>query len=164
MTDTDGDLRGVGRVGSGGGVRRGEPTVATEDAPKQVRIAGGVVGLEGLAGLAFAVALVVRGLTVTATPGVNPFGMAGYFAVLGAGVLASGIGLLLGHRWGRTPAVVMQLLLIGTAWYAIDGASRWAIGVPVAVVCVAVLVLLFAGPSRAWSLGTESSREQTADR
>lgn len=138
--------------------------MTTEVAPKQVRIAGGVVGLEGLAGLSFAVALLVRGLRVAATPGVNPFGMAGYFAVIGGGVLAAGIGLLLGRRWGRTPAVVMQLLLIGTAWYAIDGASRWAIGVPVAVVCLAVLVLLFAGPSRAWSLGTESSRQQATDR
>lgn len=131
--------------------------MSMETAPRQVRVAGAIVGLEGLAGLAFAVTLVVRGLTVATTPGVNPYGMAGYFAVLGAGVLVSGTGLLLGHRWGRTPAVVMQLLLIGTAWYAIDGSSRWEIGVPVAAVCVAVLVLLFAGSARGWVLGVEDS-------
>jgi hypothetical protein len=68
-------------------------------------------------------------------------------------VLACGVGLLIGKRWARGPATAVQILLIGVSWYAIGPSSQPLLGAPVAVLCIAVLVLLFRGSSRAWADG-----------
>jgi len=125
------------------------------DAPSTVRGAGALVGLQGLAGLGFAVALLVRAFDGASTAGHNIFGEAGYFAVLGGGVVAVGVALVLGKQWARSPAVVVELLLLGIAWYAAGPSGRPEFGVPIGLLCAGVLYLLFAGPSRAWSLGLD---------
>lgn len=136
------------------------------DAPPSVRGAGILVGLQGLAGVAFAVALLVRALGGASSAGNNLFGEAGYFVVLGGGVVVVGAALLLGRHWARSPAVVVELLLLGVAWYAAGPSGRPEIGAPVGVFCVVVLYLLFTARSREWSLGLhgqddDESREQT---
>jgi hypothetical protein len=136
------------------------------DAPPAVRGAGILVGLQGLAGVAFAVALLVRAFGGGSTAGNNLFGQAGYFVVLGGGVVVVGAALLLGRHWARSPAVVVELLLLGVAWYAAGPSGRPEIGAPVGVLCVVVLYLLFTARSREWSLGLhdrddDESTEQT---
>lgn len=123
------------------------------DAPRPVRIAGVLVGLQGLTGLAFAVALVVRAVTQVEHPG-SVLAEAGYFLLISGGVLAAAIGLVRGRRWARTPAVVVQLLLLGVSWYVFGGSGQQLTGVLLALFCVAVLVLLFTGRARAWSMRT----------
>lgn len=118
--------------------------------PATVRAAGVLVGIEGLAGIAFAVVLLISG---SSRPGMNIYGEAGYFTVIFGGVLACGIGLLLGKRWARGPATAIQILLLGVSWYAIGPSGQPLLGFPVAVLCVAVLVLLFRAPSRIWADG-----------
>jgi peptidoglycan/LPS O-acetylase OafA/YrhL len=118
--------------------------------PGTVKAAGTLVGVQGLAGIAFAVVLLVGG---SSRPGMNIYGEAGYFTVIFGGVLACGIGLLLGKRWARGPSTAVQILLLGVSWYAIGPSSQPFLGAPLAVVCVAVLVLLFRSPSRAWAEG-----------
>jgi hypothetical protein len=118
--------------------------------PGTVKAAGVLVGIEGLAGVAFAVILLVDG---SSGPGRNIYGEAGYFTVIFGGVLACGIGLLLGKRWARGPATAVQILLLGVSWYAIGPSSQPLLGAPVAILCVAVIVLLFRGSSRAWADG-----------
>jgi peptidoglycan/LPS O-acetylase OafA/YrhL len=118
--------------------------------PGTVKAAGTLVGLEGLAGIAFAILLLING---SSGPGRNIYGEAGYFAVIFGGVLACGIGLLIGKRWARGPSTAVQILLLGVSWYAIGPSSQPLLGGPAAVVCVAVLVLLFRAPSRAWADG-----------
>jgi hypothetical protein len=122
-------------------------------APLTVRAAGIIVVLQGLTGVGFAIAVLVRALGGNSTPGNNLYGEAGYFAVLGALVAVAGTGLILGKRWGRTPAIVIELLLLGVAYYAGGPSGRPEFGIPVALVGVLVLVLLFVAPSRAWFLG-----------
>ena len=124
-------------------------------APGAVRAAGAIVGVQGLAGVGFAIAVLVRAFGGGSTPGSNLFGEAAYFTVLGAGVVACGIGLILGKRWARGPVVVIEILLIGVAWYALGPSGRPELGIPVGALSVLVLVLLFVGPSRNWSLGLE---------
>jgi hypothetical protein len=121
-------------------------------APTTVRGAGVIVCLQGLAGVGFAVVLLVRAIGGGSSAGNNVFGEAGYFAVISGGVLACGIGLLLGRQWARSPAVVVELLLLGVAWYAIGPSGQPLIGVPVAVVSVAVLFLVFTERSREWAM------------
>lgn len=125
------------------------------DAPVTVRGAGALVGLQGLAGVGFAVALLVRALGGASTEGNNVYGEAGYFAVIGIAVVAVGVALVLGKHWARSPAVVVELLLLGVAWYAIGPSGRPELGTPVGVLCVLVLYLLFTARSREWSLGLD---------
>lgn len=131
-------------------------------APPTIRGAGILVGLQGLAGLAFAVALLVRALGGASTTGNNIYGEAGYFAVIGGAVVAVGVALFLGRHWARSPAVVVELLLLGVAWYAAGPSGRPELGAPVGVLCVVVLYLLFTAKSRAWSMGLDDEdAEQT---
>lgn len=126
--------------------------VSTEGkVPPAVRAAGALTAVQGLTGLAFAVALVVRSFSAEKSGEV--LGEAAYFAVLSAGVLAAGVGLVLGRHWGRTPAVVVQLLLLGVAWYMYGPSDRQLWGALLGVYVVVTLVLLFTNPVRRWALG-----------
>jgi len=127
------------------------------DAPPTIRGAGVLVGLQGLTGVGFAVALLVGGFAGGSATGNNIFGEAAYFVVLGGAVVAVGVALVLGKHWARGPAVVVELLLLGVAWYATGPSGRPAIGVPVGLLCVLVLYLLFTVRSRAWSMGLDES-------
>lgn len=133
-----------------------------ESAPLAVRVAGVVVAGQGLTGIGFAVALVFRLAGGAGGPGNNVLGTAGYFAVLGFGVAFAGLALAAGRRAARTPAVVVQLVLLGVAWYTVSGSGQWLVGLLAAAMSVAVLVLVFIGPSRRWAMGvgdTESGDE-----
>lgn len=122
--------------------------------PSTVLGAGLLVSLQGAFGIVFAVLLLVRALSGASSAGNNVYGQAGYFAVLAGGVLACGVGLVLGRHWARGPAIVLQLLLLGVSWYVIGPSGQLWYGVPVAVVCVITLVLLFLPASVEWAQGT----------
>ena len=137
------------------------PTVSVDTAvPRPVRIAGAIVAVQGLAGLAFAVVLLVDAIGGRG-PTANLFGEAGYFAVIFGGVLASGIGLVLGKRWARGPTTVIQILLIGVAWYATGPSGRPLLGLPLGALCVLTLVLLFGAAARAWADGDQDESDAT---
>ena len=119
-----------------------------------MRVAGGIVGLEGLGGLVFAVVLLVQ-------PGVlrpsDRYGEAGFFALLAVAVIGFGVALVLGKRGARSPVVVIQLLLLAVAGYATVPSSRPEYGIPVAVVCLAVLYLLLNPRARDWVMDRAGS-------
>jgi len=121
-------------------------------APREVRVAGVIAVLPGLAALVFAVVLLIAALSGNTTFGSdNVYGEAIYYAVLGGGLTACGIGLFLGYSWARSPGVVIALVMIGVGWYAAGPSGRLELGVPVALLGLALLVLLFRGPARAWA-------------
>lgn len=130
--------------------------MSTEAVPRTVRIAGVLTTLQAVAGLVFVVALLIRS-TTTDLGGVGEFGPAqtygeaGYFALLSAGVLAAGLGMLNGKHWARTPALLMQLMLLGTAWYAFGPSGQPVIGLVLAVPAIAVLWFMFNREGRRWS-------------
>ncbi len=82
-------------------------------------------------------------------PGLNNYGTAAWFAIIGGGVLAAGWALWTGRRWGRGVAVFAQLLLLPVAWYVAVGSHQWLYGIPVGVVALVTLVLLFSPSARA---------------
>ncbi|MBB5955200.1 hypothetical protein FHS29_001770 [Saccharothrix tamanrassetensis] len=125
--------------------------------PREVRTAGVLTALQGLVGLAFAVALVIRAFAVDHVGDV--LGEAAYFAVLGGGVLAAGIGLVLAKHWARTPAIVVQLLLLGVAWYTYGPSGQQLYGALLGLYVVVVIVLLFTAPVRRWALGVDEADE-----
>lgn len=125
--------------------------------PRTVRIAAVLTIAEAVAGLAFVVALLVR----TGAPdlgGVNTldrtdtFAEAGYFGIISLAVLAAGVGMWQGRHWARTPALLLQLILLGIAWYAIGPSKQPLVGFALAVPAVAVLWLMFNRQGRVWSL------------
>nr|VTP03334.1 hypothetical protein BIN_B_04994 [Mycobacterium riyadhense] len=123
----------------------------TVRAPTTVRGAGLIVVVQGAAALVMAAVLVVRGLAGADQHIVNGLGTAGWFALVGGGVLAGGCALIAGKRWGRGLAVFAQLLLLPVAWYLAVGSHQLAIGIPVGIVALAALGLLFSPPSLRWA-------------
>lgn len=123
----------------------------TPHPPRSVLVAGALVGVEGLACLAFVVAVLVRTLTTTGDRSAL-FGEVGFFLIMTAAIIALAVGLVLGRRWTRTPSAVLQVLLIAVAWYALGPTKLVVPAVITVVVCLATLVLLFTAPARAWAV------------
>lgn len=133
-------------------------------APREVRIAGAITTVPGLAAVVFALVLLVDALMgTTSVAGYDVYAQAAYFAVLGAGMLACGIGLLLGYTWARSPSFVLALLMLGLGWYMAGPSGRPLWGVPVVLLAVGLMVLLFRAPSRAWAMGEDFDGERDRD-
>lgn len=125
-------------------------------APSQIRLAGALNLVPGLALIGIALAMAVRMLTGHESGEINDsfvYAQVGYYVVLGAGVLACAVGLLLGQSWARSPAVVVSLVLIGVGWYVTGPSHQPGFGVPLMLLGISMIVLLFRRPSRAWALG-----------
>ena len=119
-------------------------------APRPVRTAGVLVGLQGLAGVAIAAGLLVAAVRGSTGP-VRLGPLAACLASFGGILLVVGANLVRGRRGARTPAIVAQLLLLGVCWDAAGPSSQPAYGVPAAAFCVAVLVLLCCPPTLRWA-------------
>jgi hypothetical protein len=135
-------------------------------APREVRLAGALTALPGVALVALTVLLLVKGLGEPTQPGNNIYAEGAYYLVLAAGTLGCAVGLLLGKTWARSPAVVVALLLMGVGWYTAGPSGQPGLGVPLVLLGTAVLVLLFRRPSRAWVLGQAEgeSEEEASER
>jgi hypothetical protein len=118
-----------------------------------VRGAGVIVAVQGAIGLVLAAVLLIRGLGGADQRVVNGFGTAAWFALIGGAVLAAGVAMLTGRRWGRGLAVFAQLLLLPVAWYLGVGSHRILAGAVVGIVALAVLALLFSPPAVRWVAG-----------
>jgi hypothetical protein len=120
----------------------------TTAAPRPVRVAGVLVGLQGLAGVAAGLLVAaVRGPTGPVPVGATVACLAGFGAIL----LVVGVNLMRGRRGARTPAIVAQLLLLGVCWDAAGPSAQPAYGIPAAAFCVTVLVLLLCPPALRWA-------------
>lgn len=139
--------------------------VVNVPSPATVRQAAIVVSLEGLAGVLAAVWYVVSGLFGTDEPGMNKFGTAAWFVIMGSAVLAAGWALWTGRRWGRGLAVFAQLILLGVAYYVGVGSGQWLAGGAVAVMALAILALLFSPSALQWAGAQDSpvADEASAD-
>ncbi len=131
--------------------------------PASVRVSGFVVAAQGLFGLILAVTLLIRALGGADQRVVNGFGTATWFLVAGGGVLAAGVALFAGRRWGRGLAVFTELLLLPVAWYLAAGSHRPLFGVPVAVVALSALALLFSPAAVRWAAGGRSGAVSGSD-
>lgn len=117
--------------------------------PRSARVAGAITSVEGALAIVMAIALTVRELGGHREAAISGYGTAAWFLIMGSAVLAAGVALWTGRRWGRGIAVFANLLLLGVAWYVfISGQLRFA--VLVGVVSVAVLALLFSPSVLHW--------------
>ena len=121
-----------------------------------------LVGIEGLLGLGFAVALVVRALTVEGTGLLvrDIVGEAAYFTLIGAALGAVGLGLVAGRRWARTPAIVTQLLLLPVVYTLLGPSRQLLLGIVAGVFVAGTFLLLIGEASKAWAMGIDDLRRQ----
>ncbi|MFC9787755.1 hypothetical protein [Rhodococcus sp. NPDC127528] len=126
-----------------------EPSTSSAP-PTTVRVAGVLVALEGAVAVGYAVFLVIRVLLGYDQSVASGYGTAAWLVILGGAVLAAGLALFLGRRWGRTIAVVAQLLLLPFVWSLLTGSHQPLLGVAFGVVVVPALVLLFSTPTSRW--------------
>jgi hypothetical protein len=112
-----------------------------------------MVGVEALLGLAFAVALVIGAIGAD-RPG-PLLGEAAYFLIIGAALVAVAVGLVIGRRWARTPAIVTQLLLLPVVYSLIGPSHQLVLGIVAGVFVVGTFMLLISERSRTWSMGLD---------
>ena len=117
--------------------------------PVAVRVAAVLVALQGV-GL-----LVLAGLTVSSglSNGARTVQLAAqglYFVVLGAllGLVASG--LLRGRRWGRSPALVAEVVVIAIGMWMTFPSERPVWGLPLIGDGAVTLALLVTPAANAW--------------
>ncbi len=123
----------------------------TSAPPVQIRIAGALVALQGLAAIAFAIVIGVQASALQLPPAAV-LGQAAYYVVIGLALLGVGIGLVLGRRGARTPAIVTQLLLLPVVYSLIGPSQELVLGIVSGVYVAGTFLLLISEPSRRWSM------------
>jgi hypothetical protein len=126
--------------------------------PPQVRVAGALVTLQGLAGVGVAVAILVRALAAGALSGAL-LGEIGFFLLIGGAVLAVGAGLLRGRRWARSPAIVTELLLLPIVYSLLGPSRQLLLGVLAGVCVLGTFLLLISERSRIWSMDLDPEQD-----
>ena len=122
--------------------------VTPDTPPPQIRVAGLLVGLQGVAAVAFAVLV---GIQESTLPLGSVLGEVGYFVVIGLVLAFIGVALATGRRGARTPAIVIQLLLLPVVYSLIGPSRQLVLGVTAGIYVVATFLLLISERSRAWA-------------
>lgn len=136
-------------------MERDRPSVRRAAAPQNVRVAGVLVALQGAVGVVFGVVLGVRALAGSGPAVGYGLAEAGFFLLIGAAVVAIGAALVRGYRGVRTPAIVVELLLLPVV-YSLIGPSRQLLwGIVTGLVVVLTFLLLISDQSRRWSMGDD---------
>jgi hypothetical protein len=122
--------------------------VTPDTPPPQIRVAGVLVGLQGLGALVFAILV---GIQESMLPLGAVLGEVGYFVVIGIALAFIGAALATGRRGARTPAIVIQLLLLPVVYSLIGPSRQLVLGVAAGIYVVATFLLLISERSRAWA-------------
>lgn len=122
--------------------------------PGPVRAAGALVGAQALAAVAFTAALVLRAGSGPA--GLGPvLAEAGFFLLVAAALGAVAAGLLTGRPWARTPALVVQVLLLPVVYSLLGPSRQVLVGLAVGALVFATFMLLLNERTRRWSMGAD---------
>jgi hypothetical protein len=127
--------------------------------PSTVRAAGALVGLQGVATIGFVVFELVSVRSATLAVGAV-LGEAGTFLLFGVLLLVIARGLWRGRFWSRTPAVVVQILLLPVGYSLLVPSHQVLPGALVALVALVGLGLLLCAPSRVWSENLDQARRE----
>lgn len=126
--------------------------------PAPMRWAGIIAILQSVIGIGYAVILTVRNLTgvedesVVTTQANMDFvgiGTAVFFIAIFGTVLAGAISMLAGHRWGRGPVTILQMLLLPISVTAMAGS--WPAVIATLASAVLALILIFHPRSAEWA-------------
>jgi hypothetical protein len=115
--------------------------------PVQLRWAAGLLGAEAAGAAALAIFLGYEDLSGTATRLRDALLVTGFVVLLAAALGGLAVALYRRQSWARSPSIVLQLLLLPTAYLMISSGLAW-LGIPIGVAAVAVVGLLISSASR----------------
>jgi hypothetical protein len=108
-----------------------------------------LICLEAVGVVVLAVVIVVSGLVNSAAIG-QLLAQGAYYIVFAAAMAVCGIALLQGRRWGRTPTIVIQILLLAVGYWMAVPSGRPGWGIALIIVGVVTGGLLVTGPANHW--------------
>lgn len=117
--------------------------------PKPVVASALLVCAQAVGVMVLAVVIVVSGFANSAAVG-QLLAQAAYYVVLAAAMVVCGFALLRGRRWGRTPTIVVQIILAAVGYWLAVPSGRVGWGVALIALAVATGGLLLTGPANDW--------------
>ena len=132
-----------------GDPRFDEPPPISIPPPRSVQVAAVLVLVEGVGLVALAVATLVSGLTENIAIG-RTLAQFGYYIVLAALLAVCAGAVLRGRRWGRTPCLIVQVVLVAIGVWLVAPSAQfgWGIGLILLGGCTGYLLL--SKPANAW--------------
>ena len=117
--------------------------------PRPVAVAAALLCGEALGVVVLAVVIVASGLKNSAAIG-QLLAQGAYYVILAAGMLVCGWALLKGRRWGRTPTIVVQIVLAAVGYWMAVPSGRLLLGIALIVLAVITGGLLLSKPANDW--------------
>lgn len=108
-----------------------------------------LVCAQAVAVVILAVLIVISGLRNSAALG-QLLAQAAYYVVLAAAMVVCGLSLLGGRRWGRTPTIVVQIVLAAVGYYLAVPSGRIGWGIVLIVIAVVTGGLLVTRQANEW--------------
>ena len=115
---------------------------------RELALAALLVALEGLVALGYAITWGYLSLTGAPTDQTASLMGAVFVALGGMFLVRMAVALWKVEVWPRVPTIVLQLLLIPVGWSLAFTLGNTAVGVPLLVVAVGLVILLFSRPVR----------------
>ncbi|GAA1402375.1 hypothetical protein GCM10009613_62210 [Pseudonocardia kongjuensis] len=123
--------------------------------PENVKVSGLLVAVQGVVGVVVAVVLGLRAFEAGGPRLYYGLAESGIFLLMGGAVVGIGYGLVRGLHGCRTPAIVVQLLLLPVV-YSLLGPSRQLLwGIVCGLYVVLTFMLLISEQSKRWALGED---------
>ncbi len=117
--------------------------------PRPVVIAAWLVMLESAGLVVLAVATLVSGLGEGIAVG-RTLAQTAYYLVLAVLLVACATAVLRGRRWGRTPCLVVQVVIFAIGVWLIAPSARYGAGVALVVLAGVTGYLLLSKAASAW--------------
>ncbi len=112
-------------------------------------VSGLLVCLQALGVVVLTVAILVSGFSHSAAVG-QLLAQAAYYLVLAAAMAACGLALLTGRRWGRTPTIVLQIVLAAVGYWLTVPSGRPVWGISLMLIAVITGGLLLTRGANDW--------------
>ena len=112
-------------------------------------VAGVLVLVEAVGLVVLAVTTLISGLTEDIAVG-RTLAQTGYYIVLALLFAVCAAAILRGRRWGRTPCLVVQAVLLLIAIWLIAPSGQYAVGIGLLVLAAVTGYLLLSKPANAW--------------
>lgn len=121
-------------------------------APQSVMVGAWIAVAECVVGLGYGLLLLVRDLMGHRDPGavISGWGTSLWFFFIFGVVLTGAIMLLRGARWGRGPIIMLNLCLVGVAYYMFRS-SAFSLAIPTVAVALGALYCMFNSKALNWA-------------
>ena len=114
-----------------------------------MQVAGVLVLLEAVGLFVLAGSTLVSGLTEDIAVG-RTLAQTAYYVALALALAACASGVLRGRRWGRTPCLIVQVMLVAIGVWLIAPSGQFGWGIGLVVVGGVTGYLLVSKPANAW--------------